>query len=161
MTTVRFFVAGLPQSRGSKRAFPFKRKDGKLGVAVSDDNPKSEDWMARVAHEAIDRMYTATTSTLQPLTGPIGLRLTFIMPRPKSHYGTGKNASVLKPTAPKYHTSKPDRGKLARAVEDALTAIAYVDDSQVCAGPIEKIYGDRPGVEIELTPMGNQPITEL
>ncbi len=148
--TIKLFVAGLPQSRGSKRAFPFKRKNGKLGVACSDNNPKSKDWMASIASEIYCEMRRHDSP---PLTGPIGLRMTFTLPRPKSHYGTGKNASVLKPTAPKYHTSKPDRGKLARAVEDALTAIAYADDSQVCCGPIEKIYGDRPGVEIELTPM--------
>lgn len=152
-TTIKFFVAGLPQSRGSKRAFPFKRKNGQLGVAVSDDNPKSKDWMACISQAACEAVATA------PLEGPIGLRITFTMPRPKAHFGTGKNSGVLKATAPKYHTSKPDRGKLARAVEDALTQIAYCDDSQVCAGPIEKVYGERPGVEIELTPMSDlQPV---
>lgn len=149
--TIKLFVAGIPQSRGSKRAFPFNRKNGKLGVAVSDNNPKSKDWMASVAHEVGTLLSGGDTHTI--FTGPIGLRMTFTMPRPKSHYGTGKNATVLKPSAPKYHTSKPDRGKLARAVEDALTGIAYLDDSQVCCGPIEKVYGDRPGVEIEITPM--------
>lgn len=148
MATIKFFVAGKPQPRGSKRAFPFKRKNGKLGVSVSDDNPNSRDWMASVSLAAADSFQ----GTL-PIVGPVGLRLTFIMPRPKGHFGTGRNAGVLKPTAPTYHTSKPDRGKLQRAVEDALTSIAYIDDSQVCCGPIEKVYGDRPGVEIELTDM--------
>lgn len=154
--TIKFFVPGLPQSRGSKRAFPFKKKSGGLGVAVSDNNPRSKDWMASISHETNQEILRRFVACKFPLGGcPIGLRLTFIMPRPKAHFGTGKNAGVLKATAPKYHTSKPDRGKLARAVEDALTMIAYVDDSQVCCGPIEKIYGDRPGVEIEITPMGN------
>lgn len=157
--TIKIFVPGLPQSRGSKRAFPFKRKNGKLGVAVSDNNPKSRDWMAVVADGINQELLRRIVVCEYPLSGPIGLRLTFVMPRPKSHYGTGKNAGVLKPNAPKYHTSKPDRGKLARAVEDALTLIAYVDDSQVCAGPIEKVYGDRPGVEIELTPMEPTQLT--
>lgn len=151
--TIKLFVPGLPQSRGSKRAFPFKRKNGKLGVAVSDNNPKSRDWMAVVSDAINQELIRRIVACKFPLSGPIGLRLTFVMPRPKAHYGTGKNAGVLKLTSPKYHTSKPDRGKLARAVEDALTLIAYVDDSQVCCGPIEKVYGDRPGVEIELTPM--------
>lgn len=148
--TIRFFVPGIPQSRGSKRAFPIKRRNGSIGVAVSDNNPNSREWMG-----VVSLVTTAEMTAIQspPITGPIGLRMTFIMPRPKSHYGTGKNASVLKPTAPKYHTSKPDRGKLQRAVEDALTGIAYMDDSQVCCGPVEKVYGDRPGVEVEITPM--------
>jgi Holliday junction resolvase RusA-like endonuclease len=161
--TIKFFVAGIPMSRGSKRAFPFKKKNGKLGVAVSDNNPKSKDWMVTVAYAAEGELVDARDKgwsledARTAFFGPIGLRLTFIMPRPKSHFYHRRTGSVIREDAPKYHTSKPDRGKLARAVEDALTGIAYLDDSQVCAGPIEKVYGDRPGVEIELTPMGPQP----
>jgi Holliday junction resolvase RusA-like endonuclease len=147
--TVKFFVAGIPQSRGSKRGFAFKRSNGKLGVSMADSNVKSKDWMGVVSHAAQEAM-----GGRPPLAGPVGLRLTFTMPRPKGHYGTGRNASVLKPSAPKYHASAPDRLKLARGVEDALTGIAYGDDSQTVCGPVEKVYGDRPGVEIELTPMG-------
>jgi Holliday junction resolvase RusA-like endonuclease len=152
MASIRIFVPGIPQSRGSKRAFPFKKKNGGLGVAVSDNNPKSKDWMACIAHAAHEAMLP-TCYYGCPLSGPIGLHIKFVMPRPKAHFGTGKNASVLKPNAPHYHTSKPDRGKLARAVEDALTQICYIDDSQVCCGPVEKVYGEQPGVEITLTPM--------
>ena len=148
MSTIRLFVAGKPQSRGSKRAFPFRRKGGQLAVAVSDDNPKSRDWMAIVADQFAQAM-----AGRDPFSGPVGLRLRFVMPRLKSHFGTGKNAMVLKSNAPHYHTSKPDRGKLARGVEDAITGIGYLDDSQVCCGPIEKVYGECPGVEIELTEM--------
>jgi Holliday junction resolvase RusA-like endonuclease len=153
-STIKLFIPGIPQSRGSKRAFPFKTRSGKLAVSVSDNNPRSRDWMASIADSIYCEMRRCDRP---PLGGPIGLRMTFTMPRPKSHYGTGRNANALKPTAPKYHTSKPDRGKLARAVEDALTGVAYLDDAHVCCGPIEKVYGDAPGVEIELTPMGGQP----
>lgn len=144
-TTIQFFVAGKPEPRGSKRAFPFKRKTGQLGVAVSDDNPKSRDWMASVAQRAMDAM-----SARPPLLGPVTLSLEFVMPRPKGHYGSGKNSSILKPSAPYWHTGKPDRLKLARGVEDALTAIVYADDAQTIAGPITKHYGERPGVLIEV-----------
>ena len=46
----------------------------------------------------------------------------------------------LTPSAPKYKTSKPDVGKTARAVEDALTGIAWVDDSQVVTSIAGKIW---------------------
>jgi Holliday junction resolvase RusA-like endonuclease len=149
MQTIKFFVAGKPESRGSKRAFAFKRKNGKLGVSMADSNPRSKDWMSTISIAASQAMRGR-----EIITGPIGLRLTFTMPRPKSHYGTGKNAAVLKPTAPKYHTSAPDRLKLARGVEDAMSNVVYQDDAQTVCGPVEKLYGDRPGVEIEITPMG-------
>jgi hypothetical protein len=50
------------------------------------------------------------------------MSLVFVKPRPKAHYGTGRNAEVLKDSAPAAPGVKPDTGKLARAVEDALTA---------------------------------------
>lgn len=57
------------------------------------------------------------------------MSLVFIKPRPKAHYGTGRNAEVLKDSAPAAPGVKPDTGKLARAVEDALTGTLYTDDS--------------------------------
>lgn len=156
--TIKFFVAGLPQSRGSKQSFvpldrktkqPFRRPNGGLVVSTVDDNPKSKNWMAIVSHETALAFRGAL-----PMVGPVGLRMTFIMPRPKAHFRSVNKQPVLRDDAPKYHTTKPDRLKLARGTEDAMTSIAYLDDSQIVCGPIEKIYGDRPGVEIELTPMG-------
>lgn len=140
------FVPGIPQSRGSKRAFPFKRKNGQLGVAVSDDNPKSRDWMAIVS-DVVGRAMDGRP----PLEGPVFLDLLFRMPRPQYHYRTGRNAGELKADAPQRHTKKPDRGKLARAVEDALTGVVYRDDSQVWGGVITKVYGDNPGVLIGIS----------
>jgi Holliday junction resolvase RusA-like endonuclease len=63
--------------------------------------------------------------------------MTFVMPRPNNHFNYGEE---LKMGMPFYHTVKPDRIKLARAVEDALTGIIWVDDSQCCDGPIIKRY---------------------
>jgi len=58
--------------------------------------------------------------------------MVFVLNRPKAHYGTGKNARMLKPSAPTEPTVKPDLIKMARAVEDAMSGIVYKDDSQVC-----------------------------
>jgi Holliday junction resolvase RusA-like endonuclease len=142
---IEFFVPGKPQPRGSKRAFPFKRKNGSLGVSVSDDNPNSAAWMDAVSAEAARQM-----AGREPMRGPVYLSIEFVMPRPKGHYGSGKNSGVLKASAPKYHTSKPDRLKLSRAVEDALTAIVYADDAQVVAGGVLKCYGEKPGVRVQV-----------
>ncbi len=38
----------------------------------------------------------------------------------------------------RYHAQKPDRDNLDKAVMDALKGLAWNDDSQVCAGKIEK-----------------------
>lgn len=57
--------------------------------------------------------------------------LTFTVTRPQSHYGSGRNAHVLKPSAPDYPTGRPDLSNLIKLVEDALTGVAWVDDDQV------------------------------
>lgn len=161
--TISFFVAGKPQPRGSKQSFvpldrntkePFRRPNGGIVVATVDDNPKGKDWMACISRAAQEAM-----NGLPPITGPVSLHLEFIMPRPKGHYGSGKNSGVLKTSAPYWHTGKPDRLKLARGVEDALTAIVYADDAQTIAGPITKHYGTNPGVAITVSdlPHGNEP----
>ncbi len=55
------------------------------------------------------------------------------MDRPKSHFGTGKNAKIFKKSAPAVlHCPRtPDNDKVLRAILDALTGYAWKDDKQV------------------------------
>jgi Holliday junction resolvase RusA-like endonuclease len=143
-----FFVPGIPQSRGSKKPFIYRKKEGGQGVAMSDDNPKSKAWMSVVALAA-----SAAMAGREPLVGPVRIFFTFIMPRPASHFGSGRNSKTLKPGAPEYHTQKPDGLKLCRGVEDALTGIVYKDDALNCLGSWEKRWaapGERPGCRLEV-----------
>lgn len=135
-----FFVHGLPATAGSKRAFPIRRKDGSLGVAVSPDNVKSRPWMSMIAEAA--RPYFAG-----PIVAgkPIALRMSFILPRPKSHL---KPNGELRRWAPHYPAVRPDCSKLVRCAEDALKGVAWSDDSQVVRLTVDKTYGETPGVMI-------------
>ena len=60
------------------------------------------------------------------------------MPRPKAHLRA--NGDVKEAAQTLIHTKKPDIDKLVRLVLDALTGIAYVDDSQVVLLYAEKSY---------------------
>jgi len=122
--TVGFTVYGRPMPRGSKRAFVIQRK-GKPGVAMADSNPKSKDWMEQV------RSAAGSAYSGQLLAGPILLQLSFAFLRPRSHYGTGRNSNVLKPSAPREHAQTPDLDKLIRCVSDGLTGVVFQDDKQV------------------------------
>lgn len=85
------------------------------------------------------------------ITGPVLVDAVFYLPRPKSHYGTGRNTSRLKDSAPLVPTTKPDSDKILRSTLDALTsAQAYRDDSQVVDVQARKRYADGrpPGAEI-------------
>ena len=83
-------------------------------------------------------------------TGPIGVFVGFCMVRPKSHFGTGKNAKILKESAPEKPKSKPDLSKCLRAIEDALTGIVWKDDSQVVYSLAGKSYHKKAGAKIQI-----------
>jgi crossover junction endodeoxyribonuclease RusA len=76
------------------------------------------------------------------MTTPTRLDLVFWFPRPASHYGTKNGISYLKATAPVEPTSARlgDIDKLSRAVLDALTGVAYLDDRQVIRLEARKSY---------------------
>lgn len=137
MSEVRTFtVQGEPATAGSKRGFPVKRKNGKMGVAIVDNTGiKGKNWRVAVQHA-----YRLNYGDEPMHLGPVRLEIAFYFSRPKSHYGTGKNADRMKATAPSYHTKKPDCTKLTRALEDALTGLAWKDDSQVVSQIIDKGY---------------------
>jgi Holliday junction resolvase RusA-like endonuclease len=74
---------------------------------------------------------------------PLALHAVFYFSRPKSHYGTGRNADRLKVSAPFFHTARPDLDNCVKLLKDALNGLVVHDDSQlaVYAGA-EKRYAD-------------------
>tara|TARA_X000000368_G_scaffold227221_1_gene179355 strand:+ start:5492 stop:5953 length:462 start_codon:yes stop_codon:yes gene_type:complete len=65
-------------------------------------------------------------------TAAISVTPAFFFARPKSHYGSGKNAHKLKPSAPEHHTNRPDADKLIRGIGDAIQQAGLIrDDSQI------------------------------
>ncbi|NTU68957.1 MAG: RusA family crossover junction endodeoxyribonuclease [Chlorobiaceae bacterium] len=146
--SVVFFVAGIPVPKGSARAF-LHNKTGKV-ITRQDNADKQKPWASSIA-------YTAQQNGVRIVNdGPVSIKMEFVMPRLKGHFGTGKNAGVLRDVVPLYHTSKPDLDKLQRCVLDALTGIAWKDDSQVSriVGAL-KVYGEQPGVLIEIKQLIN------
>lgn len=135
---LKFSVIGKPEPAGSKRAYVIKGR-----AVVTDANAKSKPWKQQVAGCAIEAM-----DGQELMTGPLGLTCVFYLARPKGHYGTGKNAEKVKPSAPRFPVTKPDATKLLRGVEDALTGIVYRDDAQIIAQSVLKRYGEPERVEV-------------
>lgn len=140
----RIFVAGVPAPQGSKTR-------GAHG-GMFESSRKVGEWRSRVALAAQEAMLGAPPSPL-----PVSLRASFLFTRPKSHLTTKGQLRKGAPVFP----GRPDVDKLARAVLDALTGIAFADDSQVvelvatkryCADESVRAHGDvrgAPGVEVE------------
>ena len=147
---IQFFVPGIGRTAGSKSAF----KDRRGKVHLTHAGKYSKGWMDKVSWFALKEHGQRTVL----LTCPISLKLTFFQKRPSGHYRTGRYAGLLKDSAPKYPTSKPDLTKLIRAAEDALTGIIWKDDSQIVKQDTKKVYcgpKDKIGVYIEIAHIQN------
>lgn len=148
---ISFFVPGIPQTAGSKRAFPVKKNGTLTGKnIVVDANPKSKDWKARVAHEAELAM-----AGRSPMSGPLEVEVLFRMPRIGGHYRQVKSTSgmvsrCLKDNAPVWPIVRPDVLKLTRAFEDACTGILWHDDSQIVHETMIKQYCESPGLSVRV-----------
>lgn len=145
---LEFFVPGVPAPGGSKRGFYNKKLGRVLMVPASE---KTKPWMAQVSAFAMEARQKQAKAVLIGL--PILLWIEFTLPRPQAHFRTGQHQGELKPTAPRFSTSKPDLTKLVRSTEDACTGIIYQNDSQVAIQNVTKRYcdpGEMPGACIKL-----------
>jgi crossover junction endodeoxyribonuclease RusA len=131
--TVTFRAAGIPAPKGSTRAFVPR---GWSRPVLTADAKGLRAWADLVRAEAqghVQALYA----------GPVAVALDFALPRPK--------ALPAKRTRP--HVSRPDIDKLARAILDALTGVAWPDDSRVIELHATKRYArvdEQPGVLVSL-----------
>ena len=88
-----------------------------------------------------------------PFVYPLIVSINFYFNRPKSHYGSGKNADKLKQSAPFFHTSKPDIDNLIKFVLDAMNGIFFKDDYLITKIKSEKNYSDTPRTTIKIIAM--------
>jgi Holliday junction resolvase RusA-like endonuclease len=145
---IEFTAYGEAKPAGSKTGFVVKdKKTGKHRAIVVDASKGNKPWQAIVSSAALESYHGAL------LRCALSVTFRFYFPRPKCHYGTGRNASKLKPDAPAFLTKAPDVLKLSRGVEDALSGIVYVDDSQIVMESISKHYGEPARVEVVVQPL--------
>jgi len=132
-TPITFFVQGEPKGQPRARACIRGKHAGVYdpGTANAWKHAVADAW----------RQWRA-----EPFTGPVHLGLDFIFKRPLSHYRTGKNAGLLRDSAPLAHTGKPDCDNLAKAVMDELTRLgAWEDDRLVCRLAVSRQWAPERG----------------
>ena len=94
------------------------------------DPEKSRSFKETVKWQAIEQKAVM-------LTGALEMWLIFYLQRPKSL-----------PKKVVFHTKKPDLDNLVKIIKDALEGICYANDSQISLSREEKLYSDKPRVEI-------------
>jgi Holliday junction resolvase RusA-like endonuclease len=153
-------IAGLtPAPKGSMKCIGAR---GQVKHQLIEDNPDTAPWRRAVAAAA--RTHVPEKADPQE---PVELVITYSLPRPKSHYGTGRNADVVKASAPPRPSTHGtgDVDKLERNVLDGLQdAGTLVNDAQVtdvahkkrwCGSPGADVL-DVPGAVIRIYPMGDE-----
>lgn len=133
-----FTVYGTPQPQGSMKAF---MRPGLRFPVVTSDNKQTKPWrqeLAGTAKAAMEEMGILT------LVRPAAVRVeaAFYFSKPKST-----------PKSVHHKITKPDLDKLARALLDGLTGIAFEDDSQVTQCWVNKFFGSPARAEIRITLM--------
>ena len=139
MGKITIVIHGKPIAKKRPR---FARR-GKYVATINDQETEEGKFFLEARHK-----YDGN-----PLQGALSLSVSFRMPRPKAHYGTGKNSSKLKLSAPRHHTKKPDLDNLVKFVKDCLNNLAWEDDCQVVRLEAEKVYDDTPKTIIQIEPV--------
>lgn len=134
-SVIEFTVYGKPAQQGSKSAFV---RNGRAIMFEANAKAKAE-WRQTVVAVAIGAM-----DGRELLECPVELDVTFCFRRPKSHFRSGKNSTVLKSSAPSEHTHTPDLDKLVRNIGDSLTGTVVNDDSQICSLIARRKWTDGP-----------------
>lgn len=155
MAEVVITVHGTPAPQGSKRGFVV----GNRAVVVDDNKPVLRTWRQDV-RDATEKALADRYPYVSMWDGAVGVEIQFLFARPKGHYRTGKNAHILRETAPLHPAVRPDIDKTTRAVLDALkSAGALKDDSRVTDLHAVKRYarrGQPPGAVITVREIWEQ-----
>lgn len=141
MKSLTVEVYGVPKGQPRPRAF---KRGNKAGVY---DPGTADTWKGDIVREL--RIHIAGMERTQT---PVKIEMAFRMPRPRSHYRSGKYSQELKGTAPSEHACKPDIDNMIKAVMDAVTCAGlWLDDAQVCELRAVKLYTEkRPGMMLRL-----------
>lgn len=138
---IEFTVYGVPQAQ--KRHRHFSR--GKFVKTYDPSSVDKNDFLSVAMFNMPDK----------PIENPINIMINFYFPRPKSHFGTGRNSGKLKDNAPIFHTKKPDIDNLIKFVLDSLNKRFWKDDSYIFAVTASKRYGNNnPRTKIEVNEYG-------
>ena len=148
MPDLTVFIEGVPVPQGSLVSNGAGR-----GLRHSNEG-KLKPWRYQIVS-----MLTRQRPADWDPSAPVTVCAVFRFPRPQGHYGTGKNSNKLKPSAPEFHTVKPDADKAARALGDAIEQSGLVrGDQQITCWNVAKRWcvGDEaPGVLLTVLALPN------
>lgn len=144
MTTdpVRIIVAGIPQPWARPR-FHTNKLTGEMHGFTPAKVQQNRDYIQKCAADAM--------AGREPFAGcALEVRALCVVPFPSSIKASDRNlimAGIHLPVA-----KRPDIDQYVKQFFDAFTGVVWNDDSQVAALHVEKVYGIKPRMEIQIQP---------
>jgi Holliday junction resolvase RusA-like endonuclease len=126
---IHLVVQGEPIAKKRPR---FARR-GKYVTTYNDQETEEGKFIAQVLFQI---------GKHEVIQGPVYVEAGFFVSRPKGHYGTGKNAGVLKASAPKHCLNVKDLDNYIKFCWDCLNEVVWKDDRQVIQVNAGKWYAD-------------------
>lgn len=139
MTTVQIVVLGAP--KGKQRP----RSNFKTGVVYTPQMTRT--YEAALKYAAIEAM-----GDRPPFDGPLHCDFRIVVPIAPSW---SKKKQFEARAGRLWPTKKPDFDNILK-MYDALNLVVWIDDSQIVRGSFIKIYGDKPGIWVDVSPI-NEP----
>lgn len=134
---LEFFIPIKPSPKGNSKRVA---KHGDKTVLIGSDTA--------LAKEQALVLWLQTIAPEKPMTGAVRLDVAFIFPIPRK-WAKKKQREVSE--KPILHTKKPDRDNLLKMIQDAMEKAGFfLNDSQICAGPVMKFYGAPAGYQIRI-----------
>lgn len=135
MNEVRFSILGEPKAKGRPR---FAKRGGFAKTYTPEETRN---------YEAYIKMCFADAANGNKLQGALNAEIKCFFGIPKS-VSMKKRQAMIDGIIP--CMKKPDTDNIAKTVLDSLNTIAYDDDKQVVKLVVEKMYSDRPRVDVIL-----------
>lgn len=130
---MKFEIEGKPMAKGRPR---FTKK----GFTYTDEKTKLYENLVKI-------VFLRQFPDYKPLEGYIEANITAIFEVPKSY--SKKKAKELLESHNNYD-HRPDLDNIAKIILDSLNGIAYKDDAQVTILHLNKEYGEKAKVVVEL-----------
>ena len=171
-TAIAFFIPVAPRQKGNSKVIRRRRgrrgawSDGAVaaalrGIGAAAPRPKGGLFVA--SNDADKAAEDALVRALRPLAPPapwagvIGMDVLFVYAVPERFDDEQRRLAltrVIRPTSTGYHHH--DRGNVLKLLEDAMQAAGfYTNDSNVCEGPVSKVFGEVAGYAITVKVLPN------
>lgn len=132
---IEFTIPGRPYAKKRHRV-------GSIGGKARAFNPEENRSFEQKVAEIARPHFPA------PIEGPVRLRIVAYFEIPASWSKRRREAALGG-----YHTQKPDRDNLEKAIQDGLNRIAWRDDGQVADGRCVKRWGQYAETIVQVEPL--------